>query len=181
MRLERKVIQQKSEAQNLESYTAMISHEFRTPLATALMFIDIILGTMTDEFCIKYLNAIKSSLHMLLSLVSDMLDLKMIKEDKFMTNIKQFCPNQVLAFVKDMFSLQAKSQHIELRFKSVDAWHLLTNIDNRESYDLLPEKPLPQDLDGDELRFKQVLINIIKNAIKFTRRGFVQVLAGYDE
>ena len=109
MRLERKVIQQKSEAQNLESYTAMISHEFRTPLATALMFIDIILGTLTDEFCIKYLDAIKSSLHMLLSLVSDMLDLKMIKEDKFMNNIKQFSPNQVLAFVKEMFSLQAKS------------------------------------------------------------------------
>ena len=43
MRLERRVIQQKSEAQNLESYTAMISHEFRTPLATALMFIDIII------------------------------------------------------------------------------------------------------------------------------------------
>lgn len=85
----------------------MISHEFRTPLATALMFLDIILNTMTDEFAIKYLNAIKSSMQMLLSLVSDMLDLRMIKEDKFMPCMKVFKPQLVLDFVKTMFFMQA--------------------------------------------------------------------------
>lgn len=78
----------------------MISHEFRTPLATAMMFLDIILGILTDEFCIKYLDAIKTSLSMLMSLVSDMLDLKMIKENKFMTQTKIFNPQQVLNVVK---------------------------------------------------------------------------------
>ena len=100
MRLERKVIQQKSEAQNLESYTAMISHEFRTPLATALMFIDIILGRTADEFVIKYLDAIKSSMFMLLSLVSDMLDLRMIRENQFKIETKIFNPQKVLDTVK---------------------------------------------------------------------------------
>ena len=43
MRLESKVIQSKNEAQNLESYTSMMSHEFRTPLGTALMFINMVM------------------------------------------------------------------------------------------------------------------------------------------
>lgn len=80
-----------------------------------------------------------------------------------------------------MFDMQAMSQRVELRYKGVDGWSLLTNMDNRESYHRLLEKNLPQEIAGDELRFKQVLINLLKNALKFTRRGFVQVLAGYDE
>ena len=78
----------------------MISHEFRTPLATALMFIDIILGRTADEFVIKYLDAIKSSMFMLLSLVSDMLDLRMIRENQFMIQKKIFNPQKVLDTVK---------------------------------------------------------------------------------
>ena len=93
----------------------MISHEFRTPLSTALMFIDIILGLVTDEFVIKYLDAIKSSMFMLLSLVSDMLDLRMIRENQFMIQSKVFNPQKVLDTVKEMFDMQAISQRIELR------------------------------------------------------------------
>ena len=44
MRLESKVIQQRNKAQNLESYTSMMSHEFRTPIGTSIMFIEMILG-----------------------------------------------------------------------------------------------------------------------------------------
>ena len=69
------------------------------------MFLDIILGILTDEFSIKYLDAIKSSLSMLMSLVSDMLDLKMIKENKFMTQKKIFNPQQVLNVVKQLFDM----------------------------------------------------------------------------
>ena len=43
------------------------------------------------------------------------------------------------------------------------------------------ETELPEKLEGDELRFKQVLINLIKNAIKFTRRGYIRLTIGYDE
>ena len=49
MRLKSKMIQQKNIAQNLESYTSMISHEFRTPLGTVLMFIDMILNEINEE------------------------------------------------------------------------------------------------------------------------------------
>ena len=45
----------------------------------------------------------------------------------------------------------------------------------------MKEVPLPDQLQGDELRFKQVLINLIKNAIKFTKRGYIRILAAYDD
>ena len=67
----------------------MISHEFRTPLGTALMFIDLVLQMLTEAQAIRLLNLVKSSLNLLLSLVHDMLDLKMIKENQ-LKNEKSF-------------------------------------------------------------------------------------------
>ena len=67
----------------------MISHEFWTPLGTALMFIDLVLQMLTEAQAIRLLNLVKSSLNLLLSLVHDMLDLKMIKENQ-LKNEKSF-------------------------------------------------------------------------------------------
>ena len=95
MRLKSKIIQQKNIAQNLESYTSMISHEFRTPPGTVLMFIDMILGQLNQETnmqTIKLIEIIKSSLNLLLSLVNDIVDLKLIKEGKFTANQDIFSP-----------------------------------------------------------------------------------------
>ena len=77
----------------------MMSHEFRTPLGTAIMFIDLALQMINNIEAIKLINLIKSSLNLLLSLVNDMVDLKLIKEGQFSTNYKVFDPLDTLKFV----------------------------------------------------------------------------------
>jgi len=59
----------------------MMQHEFTTPLSTALMFLDIIINKITDDSVIQIIILIKSALNLLLSLVWDLMDLKMIKEN----------------------------------------------------------------------------------------------------
>ena len=78
----------------------MMSHEFRTPLGTAIMFIDLALQMINNIEAIKLINLIKSSLNLLLSLVNDMVDLKLIKEGQFSTNYKVFDPLDTLKFVQ---------------------------------------------------------------------------------
>ena len=80
-----------------------------------------------------------------------------------------------------MLQPQADSQDIELSFKTVEASILAKPELSALNFKTLVKKELPETLIGDELRLKQILINLIKNAIKFTRSGYVRVMAGFDE
>ena len=119
MRLESKVIQQRNIAQNLESYTSMMSHEFRTPLATSIMFIEMILGMQTNAAAIKMIKLVKVSLSLLLSLVNDMVDLKLIKANQFTINMNIFSPLDALRFVKEIFDHDAQGKRLQLTIKTV--------------------------------------------------------------
>jgi len=80
----------------------MISHEFRTPLATALIFISLLLQQVKDAKSTEYLNLIKNSLNLLMSLVNNLVDLKLIKENCFRPQAQTFSPLEALKFVRSL-------------------------------------------------------------------------------
>lgn len=105
MRLESKILKQKSKAENLNSYASMMSHEFRTPLETSLMYLEMVLELITDDKCHDMINIVKISLSLLKNLVLDMVDLRMIKANRFKSHKKTFSPTKVLKFVKSLLDI----------------------------------------------------------------------------
>ena len=119
-----------------------------------------------------------ANLNLLLSLVHDVLDLKVIESGKFVRNDCPFCPIDTLDFIKSMFEAQCEMQNTAIRFQT-------TSVDSikygfRRVPDVLSYESLPETLIGDNLRLKQVLINLTKNAMKFTPRGLVSIFAAFD-
>ena len=94
----------KSEARNLENFTSTISHEFRTPLATAISFVEMLFKMISDAAQMKYLNLVSISLNLLLSLVNDVVDLTLIKSNCFREEVKDFNPTEALEFVHSLMS-----------------------------------------------------------------------------
>ena len=93
----------------MENFTSTISHEFKTPVGTALTFIDMMLKEILAAHQIKYLNMVKTSLNLLQSLVSDLLDLQQIKTGAFSVGCLAFNPTEAIQFVMSLLSIQAKS------------------------------------------------------------------------
>ena len=80
LRLESKLLEEKNLNESLQSYTSTISHEFRTPISTVLMFLDMLLTKHElNESSKKIINLIISQLNLLLCLVNDILVIKMIQ------------------------------------------------------------------------------------------------------
>ena len=77
------MITEQNRVQTLESYTSTISHEFRTPLSTCLSFLDILVQMDLPLGTIQMLNMIIAQLNLLLCLVNDVLDMKLIEQGEF--------------------------------------------------------------------------------------------------
>ena len=102
-----------------------------------------------------------AQVNMLLCLVTDMLDLKLIEQGKFVKRKETFTVVDIFQFVLGIFGQQAKLQQSELTFKQI-------------------EGGLPRRLVGDHIHLKQVLVNLTKNALKFSQGQNVKIEAKYD-
>ena len=89
LRLESQFLKEKNRSNALETYTSTISHEFRTPLGTSLMLLEQILSnkSLKDEGTFQMLTLIVSQLNLLLCLVNDVLDIKLIRMNRFEAKI----------------------------------------------------------------------------------------------
>ncbi|BAZ14352.1 ATP-binding region ATPase domain protein [Calothrix sp. NIES-4071] len=147
-----------AEAANLakSTFLANMSHELRTPLNAILGFSQLMSqDTNILQSQLENLNIIYRSGQHLLTLINQVLDLSKIEAGRMTKNENNFNFYTILANVEDMFSLKAKEQGLKLQFDCA--------------------ADVPKYICTDELKLRQVLINLISNAIKFTTSGSVLV------
>ncbi|MBW2038544.1 MAG: PAS domain S-box protein [Deltaproteobacteria bacterium] len=147
------------EADRLKSiFLASMSHELRTPLNSIIGFTGIILMGMVGEISEeqrKQLIMVKNSAHHLLSLINDLLDISKIEAGKVELSLEEFRLDDVVGEVVETFSPAVMERGLEL----------LTEV---------PEGITPF---SDRRRVKQVLMNLVSNAVKFTDQGSVRITA----
>lgn len=139
-------------------FLATMSHEIRTPLNGVLGMADLLAGTTLDEEQCEFVDAIQSSGSALLILINDILDYSKIEAGKLHLEEVTFSPRQVALEVVQLFSEQASRKGLCL---SVEA------PDEKDNWVL-----------GDPTRTRQLLLNLVSNAIKFTEKG--QVVLGVE-
>jgi two-component system sensor histidine kinase BarA len=132
-----------------------ISHEIRTPLNGILGFTRILLKDQSDQRKTDHLNTIEKSANGLLTIINDILDLSKIDAGKLVLENINFNVREVL---EDVLTINAPEAHK----KSLELVSVIYS-------------DVPQFLTGDPLRIKQVLTNLISNAIKFTPQGNIIV------
>ena len=142
------------------NFLANMSHEIRTPLNSVIGFSDLLFAMTTDEKQKNYLRAIKSSGESLLSLINDILDLSKIEKGNIDLKFKETDIRKIIVDVVNIFSPEASEKNL----------HFVTEIDDN----------LPPNIVFEETRLRQILFNLVGNAIKFTHKGEITISARFE-
>jgi len=142
-------------SQSKSEFMSNMSHELRTPMNGIIGFTDLVLTTELLDTQREYLQHVNKSSYILLDLINDILDFSKIEAGKLTIDHLPFKLNEIVEETVDMLSIKAFEKNIEL----------VCNID--------PE--LPSQFKGDAIRVKQILVNLLGNALKFTNRGDILV------
>lgn len=137
-------------------FLANMSHELRTPLNGILGYAQILKRSFDPHKHKEGLEIIQRSGEHLLTLLNDILDLSKIEAKKLELNPNEFDLAKLLQGITDMFRLQLRAKDVELIYQ--------------------PLTILPNIMYGDEKRLRQVLINLLGNAVKFTDQGHVSLI-----
>jgi PAS domain S-box-containing protein len=136
-------------------FLANMSHEIRTPLNAILGFSELIKIETDPERLASHIDALFLSSKNLLNLINAVLDLSKIEAGKIELKLVPVYMLNTLSELKSILSLKAKEKSIILDFEIAETFPKIINI--------------------DETRFRQILLNIVDNAIKFTDQGYVKV------
>ena len=136
-------------------FLSRMSHEIRTPMNAIIGMSDLLLLEPLNERQMRYTKDVNLSAHSLLTIINDILDFSKIESGKMTLNPIDYDFSLLIDNVLSMFKYVTEQKNLEFRFER--------------------EGEIPNYLFGDDVRLRQVLTNILGNAVKFTDKGYVRL------
>ncbi len=136
-------------------FLANMSHEIRTPMNAIIGFTDLLEKNVEDPTNVNYVKSVKNSSKILLTIINDILDISKVEAGKMHVELSPTDIHNIAEELDSIFSLKAAAKGLEFK------------IDVKEG--------MPKSFMLDEVRLRQVLFNLISNALKFTHEGFVHI------
>ena len=140
-------------AQTKSNFLANMSHEIRTPLNAILGMAELIMHEDTSDSVSAHATDIRNACRGLVAIINDVLDISKIESGKLEITKTKYHISSLLMDVVSIIKTRTDNKHLAL----------IVNIDSN----------IPDELIGDELRTKQILINILGNAVKYTHEGHI--------
>jgi len=141
------------------AFLAHMSHEIRTPMTAILGFTDVLLERLEDPENLDAATVIKRNGQHLLELINDILDLSKIEADKLQVERVDCSAARIVDDVATLMQVRAESKNLEVKVEY--------------------QTPIPRTIHSDPTRIRQILVNLVGNAIKFTPSGHVILRLAY--
>ncbi len=143
------------------AFLANMSHEIRTPMTAILGYTELMSNLVENAEAKSHLQTIRHNGDFLLGIINDILDLSKIEANKFDVDFQRFNPANVVEDVRSIMNVRATESELSL--------------------DVQYRSEIPVEIESDPKRLKQILINLVGNAIKFTKKGGVNVGVSYED
>lgn len=138
-----------------DKFLSVISHEIRTPLNAIIGTLNLLKSENLNEKQLEYLKTTDYASDKLLTLLTNVLDVEKIKANKIQVENLHFNLGALLNNLHNAFTFDTQSKNNDLKF--------------------VVDKNIPQNLYGDETKLYQILINLLNNAVKFTKNGHISL------